>query len=395
MVSRAPVGSYTSKLVQGFSIARPSERIKVYGRKGEERNEQYITLVATWTQYLFPFQIFRQVCRDKPEVVHTQHEFGMFGKPATMAIVPLLYLFLKFLRVKTVSTIHSTVFPDSLSNGSIKELLPIASWIPRTIIAMGLHIVYGPACRLSNIVLVHQRSHKTKLLTYYRINENKVNFVPHGVGLTEYRATRESLSRWKSTIGKRRVVLYFGYLSPRKGIDYLLEAFERFSKEEPEWLLILAGGLSKKYYMPYFEHIKASISHRNLTDRILMTGFISEGDADAVYRLCDFVVLPYTIVVGNASACNLAMGYGKPIIASNLSPLSEEIEDGKHGILCYPKDSNQILEAMEKLSRDAKLYDEMRMNLEGIKASRDWPAIAQRTYRLYESVVADQDQTSN
>ncbi|MBO0888772.1 hypothetical protein J2P12_06695, partial [Candidatus Bathyarchaeota archaeon] len=99
MVSRVPVGSYTSKLVKGFHLAQPSDDVKVYGRKGERREEGYIKLVETWTSLLFPFQIFRQSCRDKPQVVHIQHEFGMFGKPATMALVPLLYLFLRFLRV--------------------------------------------------------------------------------------------------------------------------------------------------------------------------------------------------------------------------------------------------------------------------------------------------------
>jgi len=388
MVSRAPVGSYTSKLVRGFSLARPKDSVKVYGKKGEKRDEQYITLVETWTPNLFPFQVFRQLCRDKPHVVHIQHEFGMFGKPATMALVPLLYLFLRLLGVKTISTIHTTIFPDSLSDGSTAELLPIASWIPRGVIAVGLHLVYGPACRLSDLVLVHQRSQKEKLRRFYGINENKIAFIPHGVDRTEQEATQESLSRWKSTIGNRRVALYFGYLSPRKGIDYLLDAFERFSRSRPEWMLILAGGLSKEFYRPYYEHIKDRINRGNLNDRILMTGYVPESDADAIYRLCDFVVLPYTQVVGNASACNLAMGYAKPVIASKMSPFTEEIADGQQGILCSPQDSEQILGAMEKLSADTELYTDMSRNLLNVKASRDWEVTAQITHSLYESAIA-------
>jgi len=257
MVSRAPVGSYTSKLVKGFSNARPEDHVRVLGHQGERRNEQYITMVETWTSTLFPFQIFRKVCRDKPEVVHVQHEFGMFGKPATMSMVPFLYLFLRILRVKTVSTIHSTIFPDALSNGSVGELLPIATWIPRIIVEMGLHLVYGPACRFSDLVIVHQRSQKRKIQRYYRIKGDKIAFMPHGVGRTEYSATRDSLSRWKSTIRNRRVALYFGYVSPRKGLDYLLDAFEEFSRARPEWMLILAGGLSKEYYRPYFDRVRS------------------------------------------------------------------------------------------------------------------------------------------
>ncbi len=256
------MGSYTSKLVKGLSKASQNDRVTVYGKKGETRSEQYIRLVETWTQTRFPFQIFRQLCRDKPDVIHIQHEFGMFGKPVTMSLVPILYLFLKLLRIRTVSTIHTTIFPDSLLNDSVGELLPIASWIPKTIVEFGLHIIYGPACRLSDAVIVHQRSHKVKLHRYYKIRDAKIAFIPHGVGHTEYLATEESLLHWTSKIGNRKAVLYFGYLSPRKGIDHLIDAFEQFAKQRPDWILIIAGGISKKFYRPYFEHIKDTIGCR-------------------------------------------------------------------------------------------------------------------------------------
>jgi len=119
-----------------------------------------------------------------------------------------------------------------------------------------------------------------------------------------------------------------------------------------------------------------------------MTGYVPESDADAIYRLCDFVVLPYTQVVGNASACNLAMGYAKPVIASKMSPFTEEIADGQQGILCSPQDSEQILGAMEKLSADTELYTDMSRNLLNVKASRDWEVTAQITHSLYESAIA-------
>jgi glycosyltransferase involved in cell wall biosynthesis len=126
-----------------------------------------------------------------------------------------------------------------------------------------------------------------------------------------------------------------------------------------------------------------TIRLKGLVDKILLTGFVPERDADALYRLCDFVVLPYTQEVGNASACNLAMGYGKPIIASNLSPFPEEIEDLHEGILCPPRDSVSLLEAMNKLSSDSRLYREISSNLGRLGKSRDWEMVASETERLY------------
>ena len=152
-------------------------------------------------------------------------------------------------------------------------------------------------------------------------------------------------------------------------------------------LFSAGGGISKEFYLPYFRHIRDIIIDKGLSNKVLMTGFVPEGDADALFRLCDFVVLPYTQVVGNASACDLAIGYQKPIIASNLSPFSEEIEDGQHGVLCQPHDSHQILDAMEKLSSDSGFYLKTCTNLGGLEAARDWQTVAEYSLKLYKEIL--------
>jgi glycosyltransferase involved in cell wall biosynthesis len=383
MISRVPVGSYTSKLLKGFSISSPDHRIVVYAPRGESRTENYIRLVEVWTPGRYPFQIFRELCRDKPDIVHLQHEFGVFGDPLALSLAPVLYIFLKLLRVKVVTTLHSMVFPDSLSRDSIGDLLPAFSRIPKILVELGLRMTYSCACGFSNLVIVHQQSHKRKLEKYYQIGGSKISFVPHGVGPTEYASSQESFSTWRTKFGHARVMLYLGYISPRKGIEYLIDAFEAFTRRRPEWTLVLAGGLSKRYYEPYRKRIVDAITGKGLNDKVVMTGFVPESDADALYRLCDIVVLPYTQVVGNASACNLAMAYGKPIIATNLSPFPEEIENFQQGLLCPPRDSAELLAAMEKLCSDERLYTYMSNNLARLGKMRDWAVVASETQRLY------------
>src|SRR2546428_5155723 len=226
MVSKATVGSYTSKLVKGFKQGCPTDRVEVYGPKGEVRTEEHFPASEVWTPNMYPFQIFRQACQDKPDVVHIQHEFGTFGNSISLSLSPLLYILLKLLRVRVVTTLHSLVFPDSLSRDALADLLPNASRIPLILIAVGLRIIYGSACGLSDIVIVHQQSHKKKLQTQYGIQESKISYIPHGVGPTEFTANEASLSNWRSKFGSCQFMLYLGYVSPRKGLEYLIEAFE-------------------------------------------------------------------------------------------------------------------------------------------------------------------------
>ncbi len=81
------------------------------------------------------------------------------------------------------------------------------------------------------------------------------------------------------------------------------------------------------------------------------------------------------------------MGYAKPIIASDMSPFSEEIEHLRHGILFPPKDSTRLRDAIERLSLDSKLCEDIRANLEELGKKRSWEAVASQTGELYSAIL--------
>jgi glycosyltransferase involved in cell wall biosynthesis len=49
------------------------------------------------------------------------------------------------------------------------------------------------------------------------------------------------------------------------------------------------------------------------------------------------------------------MGVGKPVIASNLAGIPEQIIDGETGLLIAPRDIDQLTTAITKLSFDKQL----------------------------------------
>ena len=58
------------------------------------------------------FEILRQLRKDRPDIVHLQHEINMYGGVMTALLFPWLLLLLKIHRYKVVVTIHAAVNRD-------------------------------------------------------------------------------------------------------------------------------------------------------------------------------------------------------------------------------------------------------------------------------------------
>ena len=80
------------------------------GLEKENKKANLKNIKLVWSKSLaYPFQVLKQVLKDKPQIVHIQHEINMFGDWPTALIFPLLPFLLKMTRVKVVVTIHAIV----------------------------------------------------------------------------------------------------------------------------------------------------------------------------------------------------------------------------------------------------------------------------------------------
>ena len=80
-------------------------------------------LKPTWSPYLYPFEIFREALRDKPNITHIQFEAITFGSPYTCVLLPLLLFLLRAVDTKIVVTIHGVV-PRNIGKDVVGYLMP-------------------------------------------------------------------------------------------------------------------------------------------------------------------------------------------------------------------------------------------------------------------------------
>jgi glycosyltransferase involved in cell wall biosynthesis len=142
-------------------------------------------------------------------------------------------------------------------------------------------------------------------------------------------------------------VIYVGNLFERKGIPYMIKAFEGLDEE----LLIAGNG-------PLEDEL-GKTGHPN----IKLVGHIpKEGVRDFMARNGKILVLPAIKGEGLPNVILEAMSVGLPVIATRIAGIPDVVKDGKTGILVEPRDADGLRKAIVKLSGNRKLRKEMGKN---------------------------------
>lgn len=184
----------------------------------------------------------------------------------------------------------------------------------------------------------------------------------------------------------KKIILFFGFILKRKGLEYLINAFSELHKKFPEYILIFAGG-TLNYQNFYMLDLQKQIRKLELTHKILFTGFLTEGQIHRLYKEAQFLVLPYTYSISSSLPLTFAIQYHKPVIATDIGSLSEEIRNGKDGILCKARNVKSLENAMEKIMVDDILYSALCEGMKITHKQRTWEHTADLTFTLYSKVL--------
>ena len=109
-------------------------------------------------------------------------------------------------------------------------------------------------------------------------------------------------------------LLFFTTLAPYKGLELLIESFNRLHCEFPGLRLTIAGTAHARF--PKYGHdLKARFSENH---GIRWLGQVSEEHVKELFRQAQIVILPYAASTGSSSVLYQAATWGRAIIASDL-----------------------------------------------------------------------------
>ena len=139
-----------------------------------------------------------------------------------------------------------------------------------------------------------------------------------------------------------RVLLFFGYVRKYKGLDILLESMKSLVQKDARYRLLVVGEFydSPKEYTGFTESEGLSESVH------FINKFIPNEEVGRYYRLADVVVLPYRSAT-QSGILNVAYGFKKPVIVTDVGGLAEFVDHGKTGLIVKQAEANQIAEGIE------------------------------------------------
>ena len=170
-------------------------------------------------------------------------------------------------------------------------------------------------------------------------------------------------------------VLFVGQLNIRKGVRYLLQAFEKLKHPKKE--LWLVGPRTEQ----------SGIDDIPLPEGTRFLGILKGAELEHAYRSSHVFVLP-TIEEGQALVIGEALGYGLPVIATANSGASDLFTDGSAGFIVPIRSPGAIAEKLQRLADDRPLLEEMSARTRaGAGGLRSWEEAGQNLVEALQQLA--------
>ena len=195
-----------------------------------------------------------------------------------------------------------------------------------------------------SIMLATSHAVRDAYISYYAAEETRIVVVPEGIDTDRYRP--QSSQRLRDALGLegKHVLLYVGFSTPRKGLEYLGPALDSLG---PDCRLLIVG----KWERGYRERFYRSLSQHS-RGKVLEAGYVPDEDMPSYYSLADILVLP-SLLEGFGLPLVEAMACETPVVATAVGSIPEVVGDA--GLLVPAMDSQALGEALQKLLNDEQL----------------------------------------
>jgi len=220
---------------------------------------------------------------------------------------------------------------------------------------------------LADAVICVSESTRDDLLRYYQIDPRKAVAIHSGVTVASAQCPVPSLPS--------RYILFVSTVEPRKNLGVLLDAFESLRRRGAyDGALVVVGKVGWKS-----EDLVPRLSARDVHH----LDYLPPEELASVYGNAEIFVFP-SIYEGFGFPLLEAMAYGVPSIAARSSSLPEV--GGDAALYFDPADSRELEAAIERLTKDPALRDELIARGKKRVAGFRWSDAAKRTLEVLRRV---------
>jgi glycosyltransferase involved in cell wall biosynthesis len=190
-------------------------------------------------------------------------------------------------------------------------------------------------------------STREEFVVHYGVAPARIDLAVQGIDTGLLRPVPTDELRRRLDLDDCLVILFVGFVTPRKGLEYLLEAM----RSVPENVHLLIVGKWEQAYRAYCLDWLTL-----LRGRVHELGFVPDEDKAAYYSLADAYVSP-SYLEGFGITPIEAMACGTPAIVTSATSGPEEVGDA--GIIVAPRDPSALAAAVNRLLHDRALRQQL------------------------------------
>ncbi|MGO8837361.1 MAG: glycosyltransferase family 4 protein [Limisphaerales bacterium] len=344
-----------------------SPYINFLNLRGEQRPDAgiYKKVLRILKYYV---RLIRYAATAEPRIFHVlwNNKFQLFDRTVLM-------LYYRLLNRRIVLTAHNV-------NAAKRDLTDTV------INRFSLRIQY----HLAHHIFVHTERMKNDLTTDFALPAERVSVIPFGINNTLPR-TGINGQQAKQALGVndgQKIMLFFGRITPYKGLEYLIAALAEISKINPHYRLIIAGPI--KNCNGYWNQIQEAIESKGMRNQVIeRIGFIPDDKVEQFFKAADVAILPYTDIF-QSGVLFLAYSFGVPVIVTDVGSLKEDIIEGKTGFVSRARDSHDLAKTIEAYF-SSELFKKPEQRQREIQAYANdrysWKKVAERTKQVYLQLI--------
>jgi phosphatidyl-myo-inositol dimannoside synthase len=129
-----------------------------------------------------------------------------------------------------------------------------------------------------------------------------------------------------------------------KGYDRVMEALAHLQSTHPYVKYMIVGGYDAQEKI----RLDQIIEENNLTNKVVLTGYVPDEDLASHFQLSDAYIMP-SKGEGFGIVFIEALYYRRPVIAGNIDGSVDALDNGRFGILVNPDNQKDIIAAIESV----------------------------------------------
>lgn len=295
--------------------------------KKEQRDYKNDSFKIDGTNFMIhtanPFNIIRTanyIKRKKPDMVIIQWWHPYFA--------PCYILLAKFMGKQNLTFVCHNVFPH--------ERFPFDKKLTKLTLRNGKHFI------------VHAKEEEAELKQIMPNPDCRVTPHPSYNAFCFEHMTKAQARDKLGLDFNERVLLFFGFVRPYKGLRHLIHAMPEIKKSLENVRLLIVGEFGsiedKEDYVRQIKDLAAS--NPELESAIVIKdGYTPDREVEKYFAACDMVVLPYESAT-QSGIVQIAYGFGKPVTVTNVGGLPDVVDNGRTGYVVPPQDAKALAEVI-------------------------------------------------